>query len=358
MLPEAARPAPRDPQRARHRPGLRRGRRGLPRRTCWRSSSATCTPAGPNEHDIEARIVRDVNPERFRRDHRIDAGGAGQEGAEPLGDRRQVGRGQRAAARPRGDRGLLRRRPAPSPGVHPKADGKDGHVYRIGKVPRTLIPIGERLEPRFGRLGREYRKIVFDKALLPTDPTLEWVTPGHPLFEVVRDGRPRPRRTTTCGGGRSSSTSSANEPARARRLRRLDQGRPGQHACTAASSSSRRDAAGRDDRPRSRPSSSTIWSRPRRARPVPDDDRLPDRQAGRAVPLRAGVAAVPGGGRRGARATRVEHGRTARRDLASTTLIDRQQRPARRLPEPPGRGPERPRPRRADLPGRGSTSTS
>jgi hypothetical protein len=54
-------------------------------------------------------------------------------------------------------------------------------------VPRTLAPIGERLEPRFGKLAREYQKVVFDKALLPTDPTLEWVTPGHPLFECVRD---------------------------------------------------------------------------------------------------------------------------------------------------------------------------
>jgi len=39
--------------------------------------------------------------------------------------------------------------------------------------------------PGFGRLGREYQKVVFDKALLPSDATLEWVTPGHPLFEVV-----------------------------------------------------------------------------------------------------------------------------------------------------------------------------
>jgi hypothetical protein len=75
----------------------------------------------------------------------------------------------------------------PISGVHAKPIQKDSHVYRVGKVPRTLQPIGERLEPRFGRLGREYQKIVFDKALLPTDPTLEWVTPGHPLFETVRD---------------------------------------------------------------------------------------------------------------------------------------------------------------------------
>jgi hypothetical protein len=75
----------------------------------------------------------------------------------------------------------------PIAGVHPKPVQKEGHVYRIGKVPRMLVLIGERLEPRFGRLGREYQKVVFDKALLPSDPTLEWVTPGHPLFEAVRD---------------------------------------------------------------------------------------------------------------------------------------------------------------------------
>ncbi len=49
------------------------------------------------------------------------------------------------------------------------------------------MPAGERLEPRFGKLGREYPRVVFDKALLPTDPALDWVTPGHPLFEAVRD---------------------------------------------------------------------------------------------------------------------------------------------------------------------------
>ncbi len=41
-------------------------------------------------------------------------------------------------------------------------------------------------EDRFGRLGREYARIVFDKELLKADSTVEWVTPGHPLFEAVR----------------------------------------------------------------------------------------------------------------------------------------------------------------------------
>jgi superfamily II DNA or RNA helicase len=75
----------------------------------------------------------------------------------------------------------------PLAGVNPKVAKGDQHIYRIGRIPRTLWPIGERLEPRFGKLGREYKQIVFDKKFLTDDPTLEWVTPGHPLFESVRE---------------------------------------------------------------------------------------------------------------------------------------------------------------------------
>ena len=76
---------------------------------------------------------------------------------------------------------------APISGVTPKEVAKGQKVYRIGRVPRTLWSIGERLEPRFGRLGKEYKKIAFAKQRIEEDPTLEWVTPGHPLFECVRD---------------------------------------------------------------------------------------------------------------------------------------------------------------------------
>src|SRR5262249_42811059 len=75
----------------------------------------------------------------------------------------------------------------PLAGVHPKEVRAGAHGYRVGRVPRALWPAGERLEPRFGRLGREYKQVVFDKALLTKDATAEWVTPGHPLFEVVRE---------------------------------------------------------------------------------------------------------------------------------------------------------------------------
>ncbi|MEY3223315.1 MAG: hypothetical protein RLZZ203_2171 [Cyanobacteriota bacterium] len=72
-------------------------------------------------------------------------------------------------------------------GIHPKETAKGKKIYRIGRVPRTLWATGDRLENRFGKLGREYKKITFDKNILIDDPTLEWVTPGHPLFESVRD---------------------------------------------------------------------------------------------------------------------------------------------------------------------------
>jgi superfamily II DNA or RNA helicase len=76
---------------------------------------------------------------------------------------------------------------SPVVGLTPKATAEGSHTYRVGRTPRHLLPIGDRLEARFGRLGREYAKVCFDKQYLVKEPTLEWVTPGHPLFEVVRE---------------------------------------------------------------------------------------------------------------------------------------------------------------------------
>lgn len=75
---------------------------------------------------------------------------------------------------------------APLGGISPRPVQKGAHVYRVGKLPRALAPLGNELVSRFGRLGREYQQIVFDKGELLADATLEWVTPGHPLFECVR----------------------------------------------------------------------------------------------------------------------------------------------------------------------------
>ena len=136
--------------------------------------------------NIEARIVREVDASRFRRitDSTL----------EGLAKRElNLGAivGKSAEAR---ERRLIPEviedffiGAAPISGINPRPVAKDSHVYRVGRIPRTLHPIGERLEGRFGRLGREYQKVVFDKALLTQDATLEWVTPGHPLFETVRE---------------------------------------------------------------------------------------------------------------------------------------------------------------------------
>lgn len=136
--------------------------------------------------NIEARIVRDVDPERFRKITSSTLEGLAKRELNlgALVGKSAEARERRLIPEVIEDFFVLA---GPIAGVHPKPLQKDGHVYRVGKVPRTLQTIGERLESRFGRLGREYQKVVFDKALLPTDPTLEWVTPGHPLFECVRD---------------------------------------------------------------------------------------------------------------------------------------------------------------------------
>jgi SNF2 family DNA or RNA helicase len=76
---------------------------------------------------------------------------------------------------------------APLTGLTLKEAKQSPHVYRPGgKVPRMLWPIGEAQEASYGKLGKEYKLIVFDKALLANDSTAEWITPGHPLFEAVR----------------------------------------------------------------------------------------------------------------------------------------------------------------------------
>jgi hypothetical protein len=75
---------------------------------------------------------------------------------------------------------------APITGLEVNEQGRGQHTYRVSRVPRNLWATGERLEPRFGKLGREYKQFVFDKEILKKQPTFDWVTPGHPLFETVR----------------------------------------------------------------------------------------------------------------------------------------------------------------------------
>jgi superfamily II DNA or RNA helicase len=136
-------------------------------------------------HKIEDRIVRDVSPEKFRRITESTLEGLAK---KELNLSAMIGKSAEAK-----ERRLVPEvieqffvDAAPECGLRPKAIAKDGHVFRIGKVPRNLLPIGDTQEDRFGRLGREYKQVAFDKQYLRDDPTLDWVTPGHPLFEAVR----------------------------------------------------------------------------------------------------------------------------------------------------------------------------
>ena len=136
--------------------------------------------------NIEARIVHEVDANRFRRitDSTLEGLAKRELNLSSILGKSTEARERRLIPEVIEDFFITA---GPIAGINSRPVQKDGHVYRIGKVPRTLAPIGERLEGRFGKLGRDYQKIVFDKALLPADPTLEWVTPGHPLFEVVRE---------------------------------------------------------------------------------------------------------------------------------------------------------------------------
>ena len=135
---------------------------------------------------IEERIVSEVNPHRFRAITNSALEGLAR---KSLNLSAVVGRSLEARERRLVPEVIARffLEAAPVAGLYPKTISRDEPVYRVGRLPRTLLPLGDRLEAQHGRLAREYGRVVFDKVLLAQDATLEWVTPGHPLFEVVRE---------------------------------------------------------------------------------------------------------------------------------------------------------------------------
>ena len=76
---------------------------------------------------------------------------------------------------------------APWQGMHPKEKPTPRGVFTIGKVPRNLWKRGEDNEKRFGVMGHEYGNVAFSKEIISKDNTIDWITPGHPLFEVIRE---------------------------------------------------------------------------------------------------------------------------------------------------------------------------
>lgn len=76
---------------------------------------------------------------------------------------------------------------APFHGLHPKEKPTPKGIFSIGKVPRNLWLRGEQNENRFGVMGHEYGNVAFSKEVINKNNTLDWITPGHPLFEVIRE---------------------------------------------------------------------------------------------------------------------------------------------------------------------------
>lgn len=138
-----------------------------------------------SESNISDRIVREIDPERFKRitDSTLEGLAKKELNLSALVGKSVEAKERRLVPEVVEDFFVAA---APVSGVHPSPIRGKQRVFKVGKVPKTLSTIAERLEPRFGRLGREYPRVVFDKRLLGDDPTLEWVTPGHPLFEVIR----------------------------------------------------------------------------------------------------------------------------------------------------------------------------
>ncbi|MFI5457785.1 MAG: DEAD/DEAH box helicase, partial [Isosphaerales bacterium] len=58
-------------------------------------------------------------------------------------------------------------------------------VFCISRVPPDLRKLPEAIERRFGKIGQSYPKITFDKEQSQGYSEVEFVGPGHPLFEGV-----------------------------------------------------------------------------------------------------------------------------------------------------------------------------
>ena len=76
---------------------------------------------------------------------------------------------------------------APFQAITVKEARGGGGTFSLSRIPRQLWARGEQNEGRFGVLGHEYGPVAFAKEVVAKDATLDWLTPGHPLFEVVRE---------------------------------------------------------------------------------------------------------------------------------------------------------------------------
>ena len=75
----------------------------------------------------------------------------------------------------------------PMAGVHPKETQGRSPTSTASAGSRAPLAHRRAAGARFGKLGREYKQIVFDKAAARRRPHARMGHPGHPLFEAVRE---------------------------------------------------------------------------------------------------------------------------------------------------------------------------
>ena len=127
-----------------------------------------------------------------------------------------------------------------------------GHAAQAGEARRPRLSrrqgpeelgrlVVQRRSPGSACWPRNTRRIAFDKDLLKDDATLEWVTPGHPLFEAVRadviervadDSGAAQSSTTSTRRSRTASTSSRRRSRTAARTSFID----GSSSCASTTS--------------------------------------------------------------------------------------------------------------------------
>jgi superfamily II DNA or RNA helicase len=74
--------------------------------------------------------------------------------------------------------------PLPSPRGGEGLGVRDG-LWTISRVPPDLRKLSETMERRYGKIGQTYPQITFDKEQAVGYSEVEFVGPGHPLFEGV-----------------------------------------------------------------------------------------------------------------------------------------------------------------------------
>lgn len=135
------------------------------------------------EETVKARIVKDIDTESLRRITTSTLEGLAK---KSLNLSAIVGKSEEAKERRLVPEVIQDFFLSAAPVADLPVTTRKPNVFRVGKIPSNLVDWGSRLEPRYGRLGKEYRSITFSKKKLEEDPTLEWVTAGHPLFESLR----------------------------------------------------------------------------------------------------------------------------------------------------------------------------